>query len=219
MRVSRSVEAFMVVQGNGRGHLELFLSLDDVVAEEGMRLHDLELLRGELARRAEDRVQDAHLADVVHGREDLDVLAVFLVHAVLAREHLGEKPDPLHVVSRVVVPEFREIGYRLIELDAASHGDLVRDSHVDGKADNAREPAPFVVNPVDEKVHPHECAVLLAVDKLSPPASHAGILDRGPKLAEGGVVLEDAYPQVLVNLSPGLSTCGFLPISSSRSNP
>jgi len=84
-------------------------------------LDDLELLLGELSRFQQDRVGDAHLADVVQGRGVVDVLdegvvdeeGVARVLAELSGEHGAEFPRPFDVPPGLVVPVLCQLRHRM----------------------------------------------------------------------------------------------------------
>ena len=89
----------------------------DARADRRVRLHQLELLGGQLAQLQQDRIRNADLADVVQRRRAADQRHLRVGQSDLPREQRRHLADPLGVLPGVVVAELRRPRQPLDDLD------------------------------------------------------------------------------------------------------
>jgi len=85
-------------------------AVEHELALDRVRLHDLELARGEGRRLVEDLLRDRDLADVMEHRGELELLAPRRVELELVRDCVDELNDGARVLCRVVVLELDDVG-------------------------------------------------------------------------------------------------------------
>ena len=125
--IAAAVPLFVVVAGDGGTNLEQrqIAAGEHVLPQLGVGLHDLPLLRGQLARFVQDGIRNAHLADVVQRRGALDELALLLAHAQQLAEQLGIEGDPLDVQAGLLGAGLHQFANAVDDLALVVGDDLV----------------------------------------------------------------------------------------------
>src|SRR6266702_2737908 len=105
VRVARSIPPFMMGEGDGRRHLQERVGrpMQDVAADNGMRLDNLELLGSEAVRLEQDGIRNTDLADIVHRACPSNGVDELIGHAKCPCDYTCIKTDPADVHAGILV--------------------------------------------------------------------------------------------------------------------